>query len=168
MFDQQREFAETAVIGEKFAIDFSNLVTDPPPSIEGIQHAKDVFQHKLDAAAFFDGMASAIAAVPEISLGLMPTLQQMIQTAGGLQADADVRRSQTYFTILAMAPCDVCNRKMGYREGPPETLAMCEHFLSRLKQVKDGTVKLEELRITDVYLKQFGFDIEILPTDPMA
>lgn len=67
------------------------------------------------------------------SSGSGPTLQQAMEAMERIMAKERVRQSETYFAILQMDPCGICGVKVEYREGPPESFAMCKHFLAHLK-----------------------------------
>ena len=70
----------------------------------------------------------------------------VLEKCEALMARDEVRKSSAYFTLLSSPPCPTCKHKPEYREGPPETIVMCDHFIEEMKrkcpeQVSNGAMK---------------------------
>lgn len=67
-------------------------------------------------------------------MSLLEDMRSVLEKCEALMARDDVRKSSAYFAIISTPPCPTCKHKPEYREGPPETIVMCDHFIAELKR----------------------------------
>ena len=78
-------------------------------------------------------------------MSVLDDMERVKDKFEALIAKDAVRKSSAYFAIMSVPPCPTCKHKPEYREGPPETLVMCDHFIAEMKrkcpeQVANGAV----------------------------